>query len=61
MCAHVHLRSLRFSMRKLVENGPSSGERKVAAGGKKVEGARKNKREVGFVPDPSSPPVQSLN
>ena len=61
MCAHVHLRSLRFSMRKLVENDPSSGERKVAAGVKKMEGGRKKRREVGFVPDPSSPPVQSLN
>ena len=42
-------------------SGVVNGERKVAAGGKKVEGARKNKREVGFVPDPSSPPAQSLN
>jgi hypothetical protein len=48
-------------MRKLLENGPNNGERKVAAGGKKVEGGRKNRREVGFVPIPFSPPVQSLN
>lgn len=45
MCScHVHLRSLRFSMMKLVQNGPNNGERKMAAGGKKVEGARKNGR-----------------
>ena len=60
-CALVDLRSLRFSMRKLVENGPNNGERKVAAGVKKMEGGRKNRREVGFVPSPFSPPVQSLN
>jgi len=48
-------------MRKLVENGPNNGERKVVAGVKKMEGGRKNRREVGFVPIPFSPPVQSLN
>ena len=48
-------------MRKSVENGPNNVERKVAAGGKKVDGGRKNRREVGFVLDPFSPPVQSLN
>jgi hypothetical protein len=31
-------------MMKLVQNGPNNGERKMAAGGKKVEGARKNGR-----------------
>ena len=44
------LQALRFSMSKLLENGPNNGERKVGAGGKKVEsGGSEEEKETSGV------------
>jgi len=46
------LQALRFSMSKLVKNGPNNDERKGGAGRMKVEEAKNKREEVGFCSRP---------